>query len=375
VFVELSRNAALLRAQTQALSEHAGVLQKAEQKFRSLLEAAPDPMIICRAEGEILLVNSCAEAVFGAERRQIVGNRIQRLLPDWSYQTPPIRDQSGLARPGCGAERECVAVRMNGEPFPAETTTSLLQADEGVLVTTAIRDITERKRAERQMIELRGHRELAHALDVTHTIIRDLSGAIRVWTRGAEELYGWTAKEAVGAISDELLRTEFAEPVEEIHETLRINGQREGELKHRSKDGRDIAVASHWVLHPDDASAMPAVIEVDSDITGRKVAEAALLESEERFRKVFEESPIGKIFYRPGEDRYVRVNRAFAQMLGYEGQEFGHLTVAQVSHPEVPALGLTMPGEYFRENYRALTSRSGTLPRTAESFGLASTLP
>src|SRR6202166_3256393 len=76
VFVELSRNTALLRRQTEVLS-------KAEQKFRSLLEAAPDAMIISSEDGGISLVNSQAEIIFGFRREELIGQNIRELVPDW----------------------------------------------------------------------------------------------------------------------------------------------------------------------------------------------------------------------------------------------------------------------------------------------------
>src|ERR1700693_3612160 len=76
VFVELSRNTALLRRQT-------AVLSKAEQKFRSLLEAAPDAMIISSEDGDISLVNSQVEVMFGYSREELIGQNIRRLVPDW----------------------------------------------------------------------------------------------------------------------------------------------------------------------------------------------------------------------------------------------------------------------------------------------------
>src|SRR5579864_8012394 len=77
VFVELSRHAALLRKQAE-------VLGKAELKFRSLLEAAPDAMIISSGDGEISLVNSQVELMFGFERTEIIGRSILSLVPEWS---------------------------------------------------------------------------------------------------------------------------------------------------------------------------------------------------------------------------------------------------------------------------------------------------
>src|SRR4051812_14169853 len=89
VFVELSRKAELLEQQAAALAQHATTLQKAEQRFRLLLEAAPDAMVICRQNGEIILVNSRTEALFGYERSHMLSQHIRILVPEWSLEAFP----------------------------------------------------------------------------------------------------------------------------------------------------------------------------------------------------------------------------------------------------------------------------------------------
>lgn len=137
VFVELSRNTALLRRQTE-------VLGKAEQKFRSLLEAAPDAMIISSEEGRVSLVNSQVEVLFGFRREDMVGRNISILVPEWTA--------SDLSAPN--SQRELWARHKNGREFPIEITLSPLQTEEGLLFTSAIRDITERRRADEAIREL-----------------------------------------------------------------------------------------------------------------------------------------------------------------------------------------------------------------------------
>ncbi len=136
VFVQMSRNTALLRRQTEVLS-------KAEQKFRSLLEAAPDAMIISSEDGRIALVNSQAEVMFGFRREEMIGQNIRMLVPDWSGQLL----STGLAR-------EFGARRKTGQQFPVEISLSPLQTEEGLSFTSAIRNITERKRADEAIREL-----------------------------------------------------------------------------------------------------------------------------------------------------------------------------------------------------------------------------
>lgn len=145
VFVELSRNTALLRRQTE-------VLGKAELKFRSLLEAAPDALIISSEDGEIALVNSQVERMFGVRREDVVGTNIRMLVPDWSGTVSPASDP--ILNGYSGAPRELGAMRNNGRQFPVEISLSPLQTAEGLLVTSAIRDITERRRVDEAIREL-----------------------------------------------------------------------------------------------------------------------------------------------------------------------------------------------------------------------------
>jgi PAS domain S-box-containing protein len=154
VFVELSRNTALLRRQ-------AATLGKAEQKFRSLLEAAPDAMIISSEDGRINLVNSQAEAMFGFRRTELIGQNIRLLVPDW------VADTASLARPspstvprGPSSQKELWACGKNVPPFPVELSLSPLQTEEGLLLTSAIRNITERRRADEAIRELNATLEL-----------------------------------------------------------------------------------------------------------------------------------------------------------------------------------------------------------------------
>jgi PAS domain S-box-containing protein len=138
VFVELSRHATLLRRQ-------ADVLAKAEQKFRSLLEAAPDAIIISSETGRISLVNSQAEILTGYSRDQLIDRDIRMVVPDWELHS--------LSRPS-GSSNEHRARRKNAAEFPVEITLRPLQTEEGLLIISAIRDITERKRFDNELREL-----------------------------------------------------------------------------------------------------------------------------------------------------------------------------------------------------------------------------
>lgn len=141
VFVELSRAAALLR-------KHAATLAKAEAKFRSVLEAAPDAMLITTPGGQIRLVNSRTEALFGYSREGLIGLNISALVPEWMAECGvELSEKNGDQGPADSGVR-VRAFRRDGLEFPAEITSSPLKTEEGLLMTSAIRDVTERVQAE-----------------------------------------------------------------------------------------------------------------------------------------------------------------------------------------------------------------------------------
>jgi PAS domain S-box-containing protein len=131
-------------------------------------------------------------------------------------------------------------------------------------------DITERKKAEDAL------REQAGVLNLAQVMVRNLEGRISLWSKGTERFYGYTTEEAVGRLSHELLQTQFPEPLEKIEKKLVETGAWEGELTHRKKDGREVFVASVWVMHYDAAGKPLRVMESNTDITARRAAEQQL---------------------------------------------------------------------------------------------------
>jgi PAS domain S-box-containing protein len=120
--------------------------------------------------------------------------------------------------------------------------------------------------------------EKATVLDLTHDTIfmRDMKNVITYWNRGAAELYGWTAAEVIGKTTHQLLQTVFPAPLEDIDATLRRTGRWEGELRHTKADGSHVIVSSRWSLERDERQQPVAILELNNDITDRRLAEDAL---------------------------------------------------------------------------------------------------
>jgi two-component system, LuxR family, sensor kinase FixL len=131
-------------------------LSETETLFRSLLESAPDAMVIVDAQGIITLINSQTEKLFGYDRKELLGKPVERLVPARFRERH--QDHRGLfaknphVRP-MGTGMELFAVRRDGSEFPVEISLSPIETGRKVLMSAAIRDITERKQAERLLQE------------------------------------------------------------------------------------------------------------------------------------------------------------------------------------------------------------------------------
>lgn len=137
----------------------------------------------------------------------------------------------------------------------------------------------------------------ATLLDLSHDMIfvRNAAGVITFWNRTAEQIYGWPAHEAMGQVADRLLQTRYAQSREEIEAALIADGRWEGSLRQFTRSGQALIVDSRWVLQRDGRGRPRDVLETHTDVTDSQAAQAALVRSERRYRRMFDASRVGVI--------------------------------------------------------------------------------
>ncbi|HLO14504.1 MAG TPA: PAS domain S-box protein, partial [Anaerolineales bacterium] len=183
----------LIRQQEETVRE--AIQQKqSEKRFRGLLEAAPDGMVIVDQEGTIVMVNAQTEKMFGYGRDELLGKHVELLVPARFRDIHPFHRKQYIMTPRVrpmGADLDLYALRKDGNEFPVEISLSPMESDEDHLIIAAIRDITERKRAEAQFRGL-----LESAPDAM--VVVDRQGVIQLVNSQTENLFGYDRAEIVG---------------------------------------------------------------------------------------------------------------------------------------------------------------------------------
>ena len=171
--------------------------QRAELRFRDLVDLAPDGVIACDATGQILLVNIAAERMFGYARAELIGRPVETLLPE-RHRARHRGHVAGFVRSpaprAMGSGLDLAGLRKDGSEFPVEVSLSPMPRDGRLTISVAIRDITERRAIERDL------ERLAAIVDSSEDAIigETLDGHVLSWNPSAERMFGYTAREMIG---------------------------------------------------------------------------------------------------------------------------------------------------------------------------------
>jgi PAS domain S-box-containing protein len=183
----------LIRQQEAAVQDAIQRTQS-EKRFRGLLEAAPDGMVIVDHQGTIVMVNAQMERLFGHNREDVIGRHVEMLVPTRFKDVHPFHRGQYVKNPRIrpmGADLELYALRKDGVEFPVEISLSPMESEEDNLIIAAIRDITERKRAEEKFRGL-----LESAPDAM--LVVDQQGVIQLVNSQTEKLFGYDRVQLVG---------------------------------------------------------------------------------------------------------------------------------------------------------------------------------
>jgi PAS domain S-box-containing protein len=285
--LELSRQAEELSRSRQALETQTRMLQS-EARYRGLLEAAPDAMVVVNPTGEIVLLNVQAENQFGYSRDELIGQKVRNIIPQ-GFAERLIADGTRSATEALaqqiGAGIELVGRRKDGSEFPIEIMLSPLESADGILVTAAIRDISVRKAAESHLARMEGrYRGLLEAAPDAMVVV-NVAGEIVLLNVRAEKEFGYSRDELVGQKVKNIIPEGFAERIiaDGTRSAAEALAQQIGTgiaLVGRRKDGGEFPI--EIMLSPLESAEGILVTAAIRDITERK-------ESDEHLAKTVEE--------------------------------------------------------------------------------------
>jgi PAS domain S-box-containing protein len=318
------------------LVERAISLQETSLSLQEIFDNVVDGIIILNERGYIQSANTAVEEIFGYNPEAIRGKHLQRLIAE-SFVGDSGRVMHflvGSNQDKLRLQQEIPGLHRDGTIFPMELTVSKMQLNNEHWFIAIVRDITERQQAQEILLKQ------AQLLDLANDtiMVRDLNDTILYWNQGAERLYGFSVAEALGQSVNVLLKTEFSQPPEQIKKTLFKKGYWNGELVHYRQDGMPITVASGLTLQRNEFGEPVAYLEINQDITQRKISEAALQKSEEQYRTLVKNFPNGAVFLFDEQLRFNIAEGTGLAKINLTSFDLTGKTIWEIFSPEIIAI-------------------------------------
>jgi len=259
--------------------------KETEAKYRGLLEAAPDAMVVVNQDGEIVLLNVQAEKQFAYHRDELIGQQVKNIIPEGfaeRLRADGLRSVEDASAQQIGTGIELTGRRKDGSDFPIEIMLSPLESAEGVLVTAAIRDITVRKAAEKFVAQMESrYRGLLEAAPDAMVVVNQ-DGEIVLLNVQAEKQFGYRRHELVGQKVKNIIPEGFAERLiaDGTRTAAEAVAQQIGtgiELRGRRKHGSEFPI--EIMLSPLESPEGILVTAAIRDITERKESEQQLVKT------------------------------------------------------------------------------------------------
>jgi PAS domain S-box-containing protein len=270
-------------------------LAQMEARYRGLLEAAPDGMVVVNQGGDIVLLNAQSENQFGYSRDELIDQKVTNIIPE-GFAERLIADGTRTAAEALaqqiGSGIELTGRRKDGSEFPIEIMLSPLKSNEGILVTAAIRDITLRKKAEKHLVQMEGrYRGLLEAAPDGMVVVNQ-HGEIVLLNAQSENQFGYRRDELIGQRVTNIIPDGFAERLiaDGARTAAEALAQQIGtgiELTGRRKDESEFPI--EIMLSPLESDQGILVTAAIRDITVRKNAELNLIQKVEDLNRSNEE--------------------------------------------------------------------------------------
>jgi len=300
------------------------------QLFRDAFNASPIGIAVENLDGQPLFVNPALCSVLGFSEEELRGKHCVQFSPPDDAEKDWALFQQLRAGSIDHYQLEKRYFRRDGSLFWGRLSLSLLNHRPSPLVLAMVEDITDKKTAEEARFRHAAIVESSEDAIVSGT----LDGIIVSWNAGAQRIYGYTEKEAIGKPITILVPPELPDEENKILETLKAGGRIEHfETVRVTKTGERINVSLSISPIKDASGRTVGISGIARDVTGRKLAEEALRVSEEKFRSVFRDAGVGMVIVSP-EGRFLAANGIFCDCLGYTEEELLAKTVESVTFPD-----------------------------------------
>ena len=344
-------------------------LQESEERFRAVAESSSDAILIIDQDGTINFWNNAAKEILGYEGKEVLGKSYSMLIPERLRGKDNGMRQNYLKTGRLTNHKKpflTIALRKDGSECPVESTLSSWEIKGQHFLSVIIRDITERKQAEKELIKTKDFLESIYNTTPDVLMVSDEKGSVLSVNKAVEKMLGFTQEELIGKHTSELFPNDkkHIQIGSNIITTLRKKGViKSFEANWLRKDGSLCPIELNITMLQDrDGNRLGGVATI-RDITERKQHEEALREREERFRTITESS-LDAIITTDSSGEILYCNKSVQRIYGYTAEELMGKSIAVLESAAMRPTSRKKRGDFIKEGH------SSYIGKTTEGIGV-----